>query len=153
MTSRPELDRQHRRETFIYLTLPLLFTVGLALGGVVIVLLLQRQIQVAIIADWMVTVMMCCPAILCLYVIAVGVMSAAVLAGRAVKYAERPLEGLVDKTDEVAARATHMTDMIREQIASLKSKFSFLEPYFKIFDRPENDVKPEETDDGNLTPE
>lgn len=149
MTSRPELERQHRRETFLYLTLPLLFTVGLVLGGAVLVLLLQRQIQVAIIADWMVTVMMCCPAILCLYVIAVGVMSAAALAGRAVQSAERPLERVVDQVDQVAVRATHMTDMIREQVAYLKSKFSFLEPYLKIFDPPQDAGNSEEPHDGN----
>jgi membrane protein implicated in regulation of membrane protease activity len=149
MTSRQEFERQHRRETFLYLTLPLLFTVGLVVGGAGIVLLLQRRVQVAIIADWMVTALICCPAILCLYVIAIVTMVAAVLVGRTVQSTERPLGRLVDQSDQMAARATQVTDRIREQVVNLMSKFSFLEHYLKVFDPPTDALNSEEPHDGN----
>lgn len=58
MTSSPvqqEHIRQHRRETFVYMIVPLMVTVFIVLLGIVIVLLLQRQLQVSLLADWMMT--------------------------------------------------------------------------------------------------
>src|SRR6266542_3834547 len=68
--------RQHRRETLLYLIVPLLVTVFIVLLGIGIVLALPRQLQVGILADWMVTVMVFCPSLICTTVVCIGLIVA-----------------------------------------------------------------------------
>ncbi len=112
MTSSPvqqEHIRQHRRETFVYMIVPLMVTVFIVLLGIVIVLLLQRQLQVSLLADWMMTVMMFCPAMICTTVLSIGLFAAIALMSRANQAVVKPLEKLNELTQSAADRATQAT--------------------------------------------
>lgn len=131
--------RQHRRETFIYLIVPLLLTVFIVLLGVVIVLLLQRQLQVSLLADWMVTVMMFCPALICSTIVCIMLCAAIFLMGRANQSLVRPLEQMNEATQSVADRAANVTHSINQTTIKAASQFAFFDRLLGIFDLPPED--------------
>ena len=131
--------RQHRRETLLYFIVPLLVTVFIVLLGVVVVLLLQRQLQLSILADWMMTVMVCCPALLCTTVICVGLMAGVALVGRSGGSVLRPVHKLSDLTQNAAERTTRTTDAVNKATVNIASRFAFLDRLLGMFDTPADD--------------
>src|SRR4051812_44918947 len=97
--AKQEYLRQHRRETLLYVIVPLLVTVFIVLLGIAAVLLLQRQLQVSILADWLVTVMVFCPALICTTVICIGMILVVALMTRANRAAVRPLTKMNELAD------------------------------------------------------
>lgn len=142
MTSSPvqqEHIRQHRRETFVYMIVPLMVTVFIVLLGIVIVLLLQRQLQVSLLADWMMTVMMFCPAMICTTVLSIGLFAAIALMSRANQAVLKPLEKLNELTQSAADRATQATESINQVTIKAASRFAYFDRLLNIFDLPPED--------------
>jgi len=142
MTSSPAKQdylRQHRRETLLYLIVPLLVTVFIVLLGVGVVLLLQRQLQVSLLADWMLTVMVFCPALICTTVACIGLIVAVVLMSRANRAAVRPLQKMNDLTQSVADRTTKAAESVNSATVNAASRFAFLDRLLNIFELPVDD--------------
>ena len=144
--------RQHRRETLIYLIVPLIVTVFIVLLGVAIVLLLQRQLQVSILADWMIMVTMFCPALICTTVLCVGLIAAIPLMHRANRAAEKPLLKLNELTQTAADRTAKAADSINTATVKAASRFAFLDYWLNVFDMPTDDkTTKEEPHDSNIS--
>jgi len=136
---KPDYLRQHRRETLLYLIVPLLVTVFIVLLGLVAVLLLQRQLQVGLLADWMVTVMVFCPALICATVACIGLIVAIVLMSRANRAAIKPLQKMNEVTQSVADRTTKAAESVNNATVNAASRFAFLDGLLSIFDLPADD--------------
>lgn len=149
---RQSYDREHRRETLLYLIVPLMVAVVTVLAAVVVVLLLQRQMQVSIIADWMLTVFVLCPAVVCGFVMCVLLITMVVLMNRAQEAILRPVRWADEKSQNVAARADQVADTIRQKIISFASNFAFLDRILSIFDEPtDEEEKKEDNNAGSST--
>lgn len=150
---RQEQLRQHRRETLLYLIVPLLVSVLIVLLGIVAVLLLQRQLQVSLLADWMLTVFVFCPSLICSTVICILLMAGVALMGRASKAAARPLEKLNTLTESVAEKTTKAADSVNAATVNAASRFAFLDSLLNVFELPDakKDTK-ENSHDSNFTP-
>ena len=139
MTSSPTKQdylRQHRRETFLYLIVPLLVTVFIVLLGVAIVLLLQRQLQVSLLADWMLMVMVFCPALICTTALCIGLFVAIALMGRASRAARQPLAKVNELAQSAADRTTKAAESVNNMTVNAASRFAFLDSLLNIFELP-----------------
>ena len=142
-----EYLRQHRRETFLYLIVPLFVTVFIVLLGIAIVLLLQRQLQVSLLADWMLTIMVFCPALICTTVICIGLFIVIVLMSRANRAAVRPLQKVNELTQSVADRTTKAAESVNNATVNAASRFAFLDSLLNIFELPVDDKDAKENHD------
>ncbi len=133
--------RQHRRETVLYMIVPLAVTVFIVLLGVVIILVLPRQSQVSILADWLMTVMLLCPALICTTAICLGLIVAVVLMSRANRAAARPLQQLNEMSQKVANQTTKAAASVNEVTINAASRFAFLDRILNVFDMPDKDTK------------
>ncbi len=150
MTSSPanqENIRQHRRETLLYLIVPLLVTVFIVLLGVIVVLLLQRQLQVSLLADWMATVMVFCPSLICTTVVCIALFAAVVLMSRANRAALRPLQKVNELTQSVADRTTKAAESVNNATVNVASRFAFLDRLLNIFELPDDNKDTKENHD------
>lgn len=135
---RQEQIRQHRRETFLYVIVPLLVTIFLVLLGIVVTLLLQRQLQVSLLADWMATALVFCPTLICTTVFCILLFAGIFLMNRANRAAVRPLEKVNAITESVAERTAKAADSVNSATVNAASRFAFLDGLLNIFELPEN---------------
>ncbi len=135
---RQEQIRQHRRETLLYLILPLVVTFLIVLLGIVVVLLLQRQLQVSLLADWIATVLVFCPAMICTTVACILLFTGIFLMNRANRAAVRPLEKMNELVETVADRTTKAADSVNATTVNAVSRFAFLDRLFNIFELPDD---------------
>ena len=135
-TAKPDYLRQYHRETFLYLIVPLLVTVFIVLLGIAAVLLLQRQLQVSLLADWMLTVMVFCPSLICSTVACIGLIVAIVLMSRANRAALKPLQKVNEVAQSVADRTTKAAETVNNATVNAASRFAFLDSLLNIFDLP-----------------
>ena len=137
--AKQEYLREFRRETLLYMIVPLLVTVFIVLLGVMGVLLLQRQLQVSLLADWIVTVMVFCPSLICSTVICIGLIVAIFLMSRATRAALKPLQKMNELTQSVADRATKAADSVNTATVNAASRFAFLDSLLNIFELSADD--------------
>lgn len=133
--------RQHRRETVLYMIVPLAVTVFIVLLGVAIIFLLPRQLQVGLIADWMMTVMLLCPALICTTAVCILLIAAVALMSRANRAAARPLQQLNEMTQKVADQTTKAAESVNAATVNAASRFAFLDRFLNVFDLPDKDTK------------
>lgn len=129
-------EQSHRRETRRYIILPLVAGIVVVLAGGVIALLLPLRQQVSIIADILVTVLLLCPAVLCLFAVAIGFVAAAAAMNNAHTATGKLLgraEGLSARVLDTTNRAT---ESINQKTINLRVKLAFLEKLLDVFERP-----------------
>ncbi|MBI1279461.1 MAG: hypothetical protein GC179_15130 [Anaerolineaceae bacterium] len=141
---RQEQIRQHRRETLLYFIVPLLVTVFIVLLGIVVTLLLQRQLQVSILADWMAIVLVFCPALLCTTVVCILLVACIFLMNRASRAAVRPLQKVNELADTAADRTAKAAASINNTTVNIASRFAFLDRLLSIFDLPDEKTETRE---------
>lgn len=140
-----QAEKTHRRETRLQIILPFVAGVVLVLVGGIIALLLPKRLQVSLIADLMLTVLVLCPAALCLFAVAIGFVAAAAGAGKlhgSLGSALSRVEGLSARVLEQSGR---VTDVINRQTIGLSARFAFLDKLLGVFDRPASSSTKDET--------
>lgn len=136
--------RQHRRETLLYLIVPLLVTVFIVLLAVAVVLLLERQIQVSLLADWMMTILVFCPALLCTTIVCISLVAAVVLMSRAGHPVLRPFQKVNEVTQMAADRTAKAAETVNNTTVNVASRFAFLDRLLSAFDMPDDNEEAKE---------
>ncbi|MBI5669149.1 MAG: hypothetical protein HZC41_14185 [Chloroflexi bacterium] len=129
-------EQAHRRETRLYIILPLVVGIVVVVAGGVIALLLPQRLQVSLIADLLVTVLLLCPSVLCLFAVAIGFVAAAAAMNKAHTGAGKLLgraEGLSARMLDTTNRAT---ETINQKTINLSVKLAFLEKLLDVYERP-----------------
>ncbi len=135
---RQEQIRQHRRETLLYFIVPLVVVVFIVLLGVIATLLLPRQLQVSVLADWMAMVLVFCPALLCTTVFCILLFTGIFLMNRANCAAVQPLEKVNTITQSIADRTTKAAESVNNATINAASRFAFLDRLLNIFELPDD---------------
>lgn len=144
MTPRPS-DRDRQRETLRYLLLPMVVALLVVLLGAAAVMLLPQRSQVSIIADWMMSVLVLCPVVICLFPVCVGLIVAIAAMNRLHDSAAKPLRRAEDWSRTLVDRTTKTTDIVNQRTVSVSSRFAFIDRLFSTFDASANgDAKKEE---------
>lgn len=142
--SHRQTDNQSRRETFIYLIVPLMLTVVTVLLVILIILLLPNRLQVALIADWMTTLLILCPLALCGFLFAVIALVSVAFMSRSTTAVRKPIRRLAERTHSLADRVTKTTDSVNNVVVSGSSRFAYWERFLKVFDPPPKDDQSKE---------
>ena len=100
---------------------------------------LSVAMQVGVLADWIVTVMVFCPALLCTTVACIGLILAIVLMSRANRAAVAPLKKMNEITQSVADRTTKAAESVNNATVNAASRFAFLDRLLNIFELPVED--------------
>lgn len=129
-------EQTHRRETRLYIILPLVAGIVVVLAGGVIALLLPQRFQVSIIADLMLAVLILCPSVLCLFLIVVGLAAAVVGMNKVHTGAGKTLGRAEGLTARVLDGTNRATESINQKTINLSVKLAFLEKLLGAFDRP-----------------
>jgi ABC-type methionine transport system permease subunit len=126
----------HRRETLLYILLPMLGVVALLGLGLGVVLLLPKPGQVSIIADWMFTVFCLCPAALCLFPMVILMVAA--VAGMNILHDKTlpPLKRLEMMAATLNSKTAQLTNTIGRKTIDVSVKFAFVNRMLSIFDPP-----------------
>lgn len=131
-------DQERQRETLRYLLLPMLGALLLVLIGAAVVLFLPQRSQVSIIADWMISVLVLCPVVICLFPICVGLIAAIAAMNRAHTLAAKPLRRVEDWSHTLAERTAKTTDALNQTTLSASARFAFVDRLLSTFDPPTN---------------
>jgi hypothetical protein len=133
---RPAGETLHRQETFRYIILPMTGVLALLILGVAAVLLLPKPKQVSIIADWLLTILFLCPAVLCLFPVVILLVAAVAGLNKAHGAARKPLQKLENLSASLNTRTAEITDAINQKTVDASVKIAFADRLLSIFDPP-----------------
>jgi hypothetical protein len=132
-------ETQHRRETRRQIWLPI---------GVVLLVLLVclgfvmspafppvRRDGVSLVADWMLTILVLCPAVICLFALAVGGIVSVVLMNRLHDMAATPLRRAELLTETLKARVESTGEAMSRKSIDLSARWAYFDRLLSIFDR------------------
>lgn len=129
-------EQTHRRETRMGIILPFAVGIVVVLAGGVIAMLLPQRSQVSIIADLMVTILLLCPSVLCLFAVGIGLVAAAAGMNKVHNGAGKALGRAEGLTARVLTRTERVTESVNQRTINLSVKLAFLEKLLGFFDRP-----------------
>ena len=142
---RPDSKAQHRRETRRQILLPLLAGTLLIVVLVGVVLILPRRAQVSIISDFLLTILMLCPAAVCLLPVTIGLLVAAFGAGRLHDSAAPPLRGLQARTAAISDRADALANAVNQRVVAYGGRLGAVLRVFDVFEYKQPTAVDEET--------
>lgn len=138
--------KRHRRETLLQIVLPVLAGAVLIIVLLVTAALLQAR-QMGAIADFLLTVMVLCPAAICMLPFYMIFAVLALSFGGVHSAAAKPLRRVEDLTSTLSSRTRAISDSISRRSIDLSVKIAPLERLLMIFERNDLSV-PEGKDDG-----
>lgn len=129
-------EKQERRETILFLILPMIIAAVMVLGGGVIALMLPRRLQVSILSDWMISIMVMCPAVLCLF--AIGLVLIIVVAGmnKLHHIVAKPLDRLEDLSETLVEKTEQASEVINQTTINISAQLAPLDRVLGVFDEP-----------------
>lgn len=125
----------HRRETRRQIILPM---VGASLLIFIIFLmaaLLPLRVQVSTLADWMTTIFLLCPAVICLLPIYIILVAGVYGMNKLHNSVGTPLQKLEHFSEGVANRIESATTGVNRQTVKWRARFAPLEKLMSIFDK------------------
>jgi hypothetical protein len=135
---------RHRRDTWLYIFLPLFFGGVLVFVLLVLVLLLPKRAQVSLVADLMLTVCVLCPTVICLFPIYLLLIVAAFGMSKLHHTGAKQLVRLETMSRELVDKTQETTDRMNRISVSLNGAAAPLNRLGNIFDRPAPKVNDEE---------
>ncbi len=142
MAASPERSSQaqHRRETLRWIILPVAGSGLLLLAGLGVTLfgILPRRPQVSVLADWLLTILVLCPAVLCLLPVCVLLMTMVFGLNRLHGRTERLMGKAEAMSASVAAKTIGAAETVSKKSIGLSARLAFFDPLWRIFDGKED---------------
>jgi lysylphosphatidylglycerol synthetase-like protein (DUF2156 family) len=128
----PESRIRYRREVRRHIWIPFAAGVGaLALAaGVVMLFPPSNRLGVSLVADWLVTVILLCPLVICTFPLTVGLLALVFQMNRLHARAAQPLRRAETWSRSAADRTAQITEMINQRALNIG-----------VFDRPTTEDK------------
>lgn len=139
---RPALTR-HRRETLVWILLPVGGGGLLVAGAGVAAMLLRKASQVALLADWLFTILVLCPVVLCLLPLCVGLITLVFGMNHAHDQAAHLLGKGEAASETVKDKTLEVTESVSRKSIDFNARLASLDKVWGVFDRKEgNDGEP-----------
>jgi hypothetical protein len=100
-----DANRKHRREVRLYIALPFVFGVVLLLGAVGLAAALPLRVQISAVSDFLVTILVLCPAAVCLFPLYIALVVMAF-----------SMSGLHDNTSRWLGKTVNWSQKLYEQV-------------------------------------
>jgi len=131
----------HRRETRRHIWLPFL-VVCLALLGLFLLVALPSdpswRTRVSFIADFMSSILIVCPAIICSFLFYLLIVVGIYGMNRLHSGARSPLEKVENITANIATRVDQTTEKLNEKVVDANSRIASLTHFMSVFDQPDD---------------
>jgi hypothetical protein len=135
-SNQQDSEQRHRRETILYLIVPMIGAGVIVLAGGVMTMLLPRRQQVTTLSDWVLTIVVLCPSVVCLFAICLILIVAVASMNKLHSMAAKPLTRLEDVSETMVERTSQATDSINEKTVDFGARFAFLDRILSAFDPP-----------------
>ncbi len=136
---RPDAMREHRYEVRRQILLPFALVGGVVLTVLVITLLLPQRAQVSLIADLLLTLLVLCPIVLCLFPLMVALWVAVFGLNHVHRGIASGMQRIEDITLSLVERSTAFSQMVEQRFAVLGQYLARFSRVLKVFDPPEED--------------
>lgn len=133
---KPASAASHARQTRRQIVLPVLAGAVLIALLVGVVLWLPQRLQVGIVSDFMLTVFMLCPAVICLLPLTILLLVAAFGAGRLHDRAAPPLRGLQARSGKLAGLADSAAATVNQRTVVYGARLGAALRVLDIFEDP-----------------
>lgn len=139
---------RHRRDTWLWLVLPMVLLILLIAAAVAIVIFVPRDLpesQTSIIADLMFSVLMLCPAVVCMLPVTILGLVSVVGLNRAHGMIARPLRILQTHSVTMTTKAQSAADTVNRKTIETSSRFGFIYKHLETFEQKPNqeDIEPD----------
>lgn len=132
-----ESARQHRRDTRWYIILPAVVVFLLLAVCLAAVLLLPRRAQVSFVSDFVLTIMVLCPMVLCFLPFTILSFAAVIGMNGAHEALKRPLYRLEDYSKVMVERTETVTEQVNRQTINISARFGAVHKLLETFEPPE----------------
>ena len=138
---------QHRRDTLLWLILPMVLLALLIAAAVAVVIFVPRNLresQTSLIADLMLAVLMLCPAVVCMLPVTILALVSVVGLNRAHGMLARPLRIVQDYSTTMSLKTKSATDTVNQKTIGASSRLGFIYKHFETFEQKPNqeDIEP-----------
>ena len=129
---------QHRRETLLWIVLPMAGGALLVIAGAVAAMLLRQPAQVSVLADWLSIIFLLCPVLLCLFPLSVLFLTGAIYMNQVHRKTAQLMGRAEAMSHSLADKTINVTENISKKSIGLNAKFAFLDPLWRVFDGKED---------------
>lgn len=143
--------RVHRRETWVQMILPFLLALLFVIFLVCLVALptdSSWRLRASVIADFMVTILVLCPAVLCMIPIFALMVAAIAGANKLHDSTRTPLERLETLTESMADRVENAAGSVNKRVINLNERIAPLMKIMTFFDTQQKDTQRREDNNG-----
>jgi hypothetical protein len=140
-----KVKTNHRQQTRLYILLPtalaillIVICVGFIMSRLFLTTLADSS-RVSLVADWMLTIFMLCPAAICTLPLALLAVAGVIGMSRAHVAISKPLQKLEDYSRVAVSRTAEITDSINEKTIATSARFGPIHKILGVFERPDND--------------
>ena len=140
-------ELRHRRDTRLWLVLPMVFLVLLIAAAVAVLIFVPRNLhesQTSVVADLMLSVLMLCPAAVCMLPVTILMLVSVVGMNRAHDMMARPLRVLEAHSETLTSKTQAITDTVNRKTIDASSRLGFIYKHFETFEQKPNqeDIEP-----------
>lgn len=133
---------QHRRDTRLWVTLPMALLILLIVAAVAVVIFMPRDLresQTSIIADVMFSVFMLCPALVCMLPLTILALGAVIGFSRVQGLVARPLRIVQDYSITMTTKTTSAAEVVNRKTIDTSSRFGFIDKHLRTFESEDID--------------
>jgi high-affinity K+ transport system ATPase subunit B len=124
--------RAMRREVY----LPLMLAIGVVLAALLVMVLLPTQAQVSVVADWLWTMLVLLPMVICLLPLAIGAVVLALAAARMPGMARKPLQHGQTAVDNASERIAAVLEQIQHVLIEFSARLAGVERMMPLEEQP-----------------
>ncbi|GEM_PF-952717 len=143
-----QLDKQQRQLTRHYVLFPFIILLLLMVVILATMLSLRTPIQVAIVSDFLLTLFVLCPLVICLFPLVVLMLFLIGLMNRLHSGTKSPLRRIEQWTYKMEKRVESWTGLADSQVLNWAVRFAPIQSILTIFDQPKSQDKEGGTPDG-----
>ncbi|MBN8594527.1 MAG: hypothetical protein J0M33_22405 [Anaerolineae bacterium] len=132
LTPQQAYRRAMRREVY----LPLLLATGVVLAALLVMVLLPTQAQVTVVADWLWTMLVLLPMVICLIPVAIGAVVLTLAAARLPEMARKPLQRGQATVENASDRISSVLEQIQHALITFSTRLAGVERIMPLEEQP-----------------
>lgn len=127
MTTQPSPQQLYRKAMRREVYLPLALALALIVAGAAVMLLLPTRAQVSLMTDWLWSMLVLLPLVVCMVPLAIGAVLLVVAAGRLPGMARKPLQRGQSAVQGIQERVTTILEQIHHVLIDFSSRLAAVE--------------------------
>lgn len=132
LTPQQAYRRAMRREVYV----PMVLASGVVLAALLVMVFLPTRSQVSVVADWLWTMLVLLPMVICLLPLAIGAVVLALAASRLPGMARKPLQRGQTAVDNASERISTVLEQIHHVLIEFSARLAGVERMMPLEEQP-----------------